>query len=110
MKSSQMLKGVLDGCVLMILREKPYYGYDLIDKLNGYGFNITQGTLYPLLIRMEKKGFVDSFYQESNWGPKRKYYQLTNEGEASVEEFMENISALWSVVGKVIEEYKGART
>lgn len=107
MKSSQMLKGVLDSCVLMVLSRKPYYGYDLIDKLNDYGFSITQGTLYPLLIRLEKKGYVQSYYEESSAGPRRKYYRITDAGRADVDEFFHIMVDMSKAIGNVIEDYQG---
>ena len=82
MISSQLLKGMLDGCVLAIIRQKKIYGYEISDQLMAYGFGkIGNNTIYPLLNRLEKKKLIIATYQISNLGPRRKYYALTPQGE-----------------------------
>lgn len=81
-RNSQMLKGVLDLCILALLSDGPLYGYAVVDALAGRGLDlVAEGTIYPLLTRMEKAGTVDSFKAPSPEGPPRKYYQLTEAGE-----------------------------
>ncbi len=54
---SQMLKGVLEGCILYIISQEEVYGYELSTKLNKYGFTfVSEGSIYPLLLRMQKRG------------------------------------------------------
>ena len=78
--SSQMLKGVLEGCVLALVGRGETYGYELVGTLASCGLSgIAEGTLYPLLMRLEKKGFISSTYRESEMGPRRKYYRITPE-------------------------------
>lgn len=88
MSSTQMLKGIIDGCILSIIKNKEVYGYELADKLDKYGFeSFSEGTIYPLLMRMQKEELVTSRLKKSTAGPKRKYYSLTEKGEHELEKF-----------------------
>lgn len=83
-----MLKGIIDGCILSIIKNKEVYGYELAEKLDKYGFeDFSEGTIYPLLIRMQKEELVTSRLKKSTAGPKRKYYSLTEKGEDELERF-----------------------
>lgn len=85
---SQMLKGVLEGSILAIIQKRKVYGYEISQTLKEYGFgDISEGTIYPLLLRLEKNEFLDSEYMESKHGPKRKYYSLTEKGEQELINF-----------------------
>ena len=78
---SQMLKGVLQGSVLAILGQRETYGYEIVQALHGYGFgSVSEGTIYPLLLRLEKEGWVSARFMDSDLGPRRKYYTLTDQG------------------------------
>ncbi len=82
MNSTQMLKGILEGCLLAVISEEEVYGYEMTKKLELYGFNmVSEGSIYPLLIRMKKEGLVTTTTKESESGPKRKYYSLTDKGQ-----------------------------
>ena len=73
------MRGTLEGCILKFLSEETTYGYELVEKLEQYGFeDIKEGTIYPLLVRLEKKGIIDSQFRPSPLGPSRKYYSLTS--------------------------------
>lgn len=81
---SQMLKGTLEGCILGILSQKETYGYEISSQLAAYGAGtIPEGTIYPLLLRLEKNGLVAAAFRPSELGPKRKYYSLTPAGRQS---------------------------
>lgn len=81
-RHSQLLKGVLDLCILALLDDGPLYGYAVVDALAGKGLDlVAEGTVYPLLTRMEKTGTVTSYKAPSPEGPPRKYYRLTSLGE-----------------------------
>ena len=72
---SQMLKGTLEGCIMAIISRQPTYGYEIAEQLKNYGFGqIAEGTIYPLLLRLEKNGLANAEYRASEIGPKRKYY------------------------------------
>ncbi|ACJ78352.1 PadR family transcriptional regulator [Bacillus paranthracis] len=104
-KSTQMLKGVLDGCILSIIQEGEIYGYELKEKLHNYGFHsFSEGTIYPLLLRMQKEGLVTSVLRESTTGPKRKYYALSKMGEKELDKFKERWDDLKLFVENVINK------
>jgi len=85
---SQLLKGILEGCVLSIISRGETYGYEILVVLEKYGFkDIYEGTLYPILTRMEKKNLIKCRMGKSPLGPKRKYYSITEAGEEYYEDF-----------------------
>ncbi len=77
---TQFKKGVLEVAVLSLLQKKDYYGYELVQMISKK-IEITEGTLYPLLRRLKKEGFLKTYLKESKEGPSRKYYQLTSKGK-----------------------------
>ncbi|MCO5384200.1 MAG: PadR family transcriptional regulator [Methanosarcina barkeri] len=79
---SQMLKGILEGCILKVISSKETYGYEISQQLQKYGFSdISEGTVYPLLLRLEKNNLITAEYRESALGPKRKYFSITPTGK-----------------------------
>ena len=107
MSSSQMLKGILEGCLLGIIEKGETYGYEMIEKLEAYGFQmVSEGSIYPLLMRMQKEGFVQSVMKESPSGPKRKYYTLTALGQEEYEQFKLRWKELSHSVNRLVEEEK----
>ncbi|ERL65422.1 PadR family transcriptional regulator [Schleiferilactobacillus shenzhenensis] len=100
---SQMLKGVLQGCVLIILSHGEYYGYTLSQELAQYGFaGIPKGTIYPLLLSLEKKGLITSELRASPDGPDRKYYHVTPAGQAAQANFLTQWHALSDHVNQLL--------
>lgn len=90
---SQLRKGVLEYCVLSLLRERPRYGTELVAALEATGALATsQGTVYPLLARLRREEVVATTWQESPTGPPRRYYELTPTGAAALAEF----AAVWA--------------
>jgi PadR family transcriptional regulator PadR len=82
---SQLRRGVLEFCVLTLLREGEQYSFDLVRALGDVeGLVTSEGTLYPLLGRLRREGWVQSTWRESSSGPPRRYYQITNTGEAAL--------------------------
>ena len=77
---TQLKKGVLELCVLLMLDKKDYYGYELVTKISE-NIEISEGTIYPLLKRLKDDGMVTTYFEESNQGPARKYYKITETGE-----------------------------
>ena len=78
---SQLRRGVLEYCVLSLLRDEPLYGFDLVRRLADIdGLVTSEGTIYPLLSRLRREGWVSTTWSESESGPPRRYYSLTNEG------------------------------
>ncbi len=86
-RRSQLLRGVLDLCLLAVMSEGPAYGYEMTKRLRGRGLSIVgEGSIYPLLGRLERDGLVLTRRAASNGGPPRKYYSLSPEGERALEE------------------------
>lgn len=87
---TQLRKGVLEYCVLAMLRHEPSYGVDLAKRLGRHqALFASEGTLYPLLSRLRRQGWVESSWHESKSGPPRRYYQLTDDGRAALAAFAE---------------------
>ncbi|MFZ0368906.1 MAG: PadR family transcriptional regulator [Halobacillus sp.] len=106
MSSSQLLKGILEGCLLSIISQGETYGYEMIEKLNQHGFTmVKEGSIYPLLLRMKKEGWVvTSQKQLPSGGPKRKYYKLTEKGEVELEEFKKRWDTVSSSVERLLDK------
>ena len=103
-----MLKGTLEGCVLAVLREEECYGYEISQRLGSYGFGrVPEGTVYPLLLRLEKRGAVTASYRPSAEGPQRKYYALTSSGRAELAEFIRHYRELTRAVDHLMQATGG---
>jgi len=85
--STQLRKGMLDLCILNAIKGTSLYGYDIVRKLrNIRGLVISEGTIYPILSRLKREGFVQTTIKESTEGPPRKYYELTDKGKTILSE------------------------
>jgi len=105
---SQMLKGTLEGCILAIISKKETYGYEISEELNKYGFGkVAEGTIYPLLLRLEKNKSISAVFRQSEVGPKRKYYSLTDVGKKELLTFEESYAELSNAVSKLLRETGG---
>jgi len=103
--STQILKGLLEGCILKIISNNETYGYEICEKLMQYGFKeITEGSVYPILIRLEKKKLIYSVMKPSPLGPMRKYYFLTEEGTTELEDFIDTWKEIKGNIENVLEE------
>jgi PadR family transcriptional regulator, regulatory protein PadR len=110
-RNSQLLRGVLDLCLLAVVAEEPAYGYEMTKRLRARGLSIVaEGSIYPLLGRLEREGLVETYRAASNGGPPRKYYRLSREGQrqlaAGVSEWRATRSAVDAVLAPVEEEVK----
>jgi len=100
---TEMLKGVLEGCVLEIISRGETYGYEITRKLNALGFaDVVDGTVYTILVRLEKNGLVAITKQPSDIGPPRKFFTLNENGRAELLKFWEK----WEFVASKIMELK----
>ena len=78
---SQMRRGAIEFCVLALLKQRPHYGFELVQRLSqAEGLLTSEGTIYPLLSRLRRDGMVETEWRESTTGPPRKYYRLTARG------------------------------
>ncbi|MCA1055798.1 PadR family transcriptional regulator [Rossellomorea aquimaris] len=108
MSSSQLLKGILEGCLLSIISKGETYGYEMIEKLAANGFHmVKEGSIYPLLLRMKKEGLVTARGKETpSGGPKRKYYYITEKGIEELDLFKVRWNEVSSGVNQLLEEEK----
>jgi PadR family transcriptional regulator PadR len=84
----QLRRGALEFCVLALLRDEARYAFELVRELSSIdGLVTSEGTLYPLLTRLRKDELVSTFWQESESGPPRRYYELTPAGRAALADF-----------------------
>jgi PadR family transcriptional regulator PadR len=99
--TSQIRRGTLELCVLALIAQKPRYGYDLVSALKRWELlATTEGTLYPLLRRLQREGKVEASWQESAAGPPRKYYRLTPHGR----DLLERMTADWAELSEAVRE------
>lgn len=83
---SQLLKGIMDGCVLAVIEKEAVYGYELSKKLQDVGLgDVSEGTIYPVLLRLQKNELIRGEMKPSESGPNRKYYYLTESGKDALE-------------------------
>ncbi|HWH64240.1 MAG TPA: PadR family transcriptional regulator [Ginsengibacter sp.] len=103
--ASQMRKGVLEFCILSIIKLGEAYPSDIIDKMKAANLNILEGTLYPLLTRLKNADFLTYRWVESNSGPPRKYFSLTDKGA----EFYKELESTWLELANAVEEITGKK-
>nr|WP_250673566.1 PadR family transcriptional regulator [Paeniclostridium ghonii] len=101
--SSQMLKGILEGCILKIIGQKEIYGYEMNLTLKEYGIStVSDGTIYPLLLKLQKQNLIIGEMRSSDEGPMRKYYKLTDKGKDQLEIFEKEWEVLSSSVNNIL--------
>ena len=101
---SQMRKGMLEYCILLLLKRAPAYASDIIRQLQEAELLVVEGTLYPLLTRLKKDGLLSYEWQESTQGPPRKYYALTDDGT----QFLTGLDAAWNELATTVSLLKQA--
>ncbi|TVZ53248.1 PadR family transcriptional regulator [Dokdonia sp. Hel_I_53] len=88
---AQMRKGVLEYCILSVLKDKDAYVAEILDTLKDAKLLVVEGTIYPLLTRLKNAGLLNYRWEESTSGPPRKYYGLTETGKI----FLNELSTTW---------------
>lgn len=99
----QFKKGVLTLCVLVLASNKDRYGYELANNISDK-FAISEGTVYPVLRRLTKEGYFSTYIKESQEGPPRKYYKLTDSGKEYLHKLLNEWRDFSSGVERIIEE------
>ena len=99
---SQMRKGMLEYCILLLLKRQAAYANDIILRLREADMIVMEGTLYPLLTRLKNDGLLAYEWQESTQGPPRKYYKLTTDGE----EALTQLNVSWEEISRTINFLK----
>ena len=97
---SQMRKGVLEFCILSVIRQGEVYPSDIVERMKGANLNILEGTLYPLLTRLKNAGYLTYRWVESNSGPPRKYFSMTDNGLA----FYGELERTWNELADAVQK------
>jgi len=100
---SQMRKGMLEYCILLLLRQKQAYANEIISRLKEADMIVVEGTLYPLLTRLKNDGLLRYEWQESTQGPPRKYYALTADGQAALDQ----LDTAWQELARTVSYLSG---
>ncbi len=101
--NTQLKKGALELCVLSQLVKSDKYGYELTERISAE-MSIAGGTLYPILRKLKEEEYVTTYLVESDSGPARKYYRLTDKGRRHQEEVRQEWEDFNRAVGRLIEE------
>ena len=99
---SQMRKGMLEYCILLLLHREPSYASNIIQNLKEAKLIVVEGTLYPLLTRLKNDGLLAYEWVESTQGPPRKYYRLTESGEV----FLLELESAWDELSNTVNHLK----
>ena len=103
--NAQLLKGILEYCVLKLIEKEPTYGYEIVIQLKQLGFSeLSESTLYPMLLRLEQQEKVTVERWPSPKGPSRKYYVVTEKGRQSLFDFKKNWNQLCQLVENIFKE------
>ena len=95
---AQMRKGVLEFCILSVLKEKDAYTSEILDTLKDAKLLVVEGTIYPLLTRLKNDGLLNYRWEESTSGPPRKYYALTEIGK----QFLTELNGTWAELSNAV--------
>ena len=101
----QLKKGVLELCVLALLSRGDSYGYDIAAKL-AEAIDMGEGTIYPLMRRLQGDGLVETYLKESDSGPPRKYFRLTEAGRESLETQKADWASFADAVNRIVGDIK----
>ncbi|MEM7093206.1 MAG: PadR family transcriptional regulator [Actinomycetota bacterium] len=98
---SQLLRGLLDMCLLAVIADRPSYGREMVQELEQRHLEIAgEASIYPVLKRLEGKGLIESSLQPSPAGPARKYYTTTSEGTDRLTEWVDD----WQTVRQGVDD------
>jgi PadR family transcriptional regulator PadR len=102
---AQLRRGVVEYCVLALLRDRERYGFELVKTLSEAGGLVTsEGTMYPLLGRLRRDGVVETTWRESNSGPPRRYYRLTPQGRGALDTFAAEWQRFRDGVDRILDD------
>lgn len=101
---TQMMKGILEGCVLKMLYDKKLYSQEICENFEGLGVGgVSRGTILPLLLRMENEGWIECEKRPVTNGPNRKYYSTTEKGKVELLSFEKEWNELYFMVSKIMK-------
>ncbi len=101
---AQMKKGILEYCILAIIKRGEVYASDILEELKQARLIVVEGTLYPLLTRLKNDGLLSYQWVESKSGPPRKYFQLTQEGQQFLTELDQTWEELVNSINQIIHK------
>jgi PadR family transcriptional regulator PadR len=100
--NSQFNKGVIEMCVLALVNQRDFYGYELVETISKR-IEISEGTIYPILRRLTSEKFFETYLKESSEGPPRKYYKMTAAGKQETEKMLSAWKKFSSDVNSIIK-------
>ena len=100
--NTQFRKGVLEICVLTLISKKDMYGYEIVQNISKV-IEVNEGTIYPILRRITKEGYFETYILESNEGPARKYYKITIEGIENLNRLKKEWNEYYHTIDDIIE-------
>lgn len=98
----QFKKGILELCVLSLIRTRDFYGYELVEEISKR-IDVAEGTIYPILRRLTQEGYFETYLQESSEGPPRKYYRISKKGREAHRIMFDEWSEFISNVEKILK-------
>jgi PadR family transcriptional regulator, regulatory protein PadR len=103
-RSTQLLKGTLDMCLLAMLARQPCYGYEMVQQLARQGLDlVSEGSIYPLLSRLQHHGYIEGYWVPSTEGPKRKYYRLLPAGAKQLAQWQADWETFAQAVAQILK-------
>jgi len=103
--NAQLLKGTLDGALLLVISQAETYGYEITEKLEKMGFlSIAVGTIYPILQKLEREKYITGQLCASSEGPQRKYFSLSDKGQDRLKKFLADWTYLTEAMASLIRE------
>jgi PadR family transcriptional regulator PadR len=103
-RATQLLHGVLDMCLMSIIDEEASYGYEMVNKLRDRGLSLaSEGSIYPLLSRLQKQGMIEGYLVQSSEGPARKYYRMSQPGRVALEQWRHDWVEFKNSVDEVLQ-------
>lgn len=104
--NTQFRKGVLEICVLALISKKDMYGYEIVQNISKV-IDVNEGTIYPILRRLTKEGYFETYILESSEGPARKYYKLTELGNENLQKLLIEWKEFVKAVNILIDNKEG---
>ena len=101
----QFHKGVIEMCVLALVKQRDFYGYELVETISKK-IEISEGTIYPILRRLTQEQFFETYLRESNEGPPRKYYRMTSAGRKETEKLLKEWKQFTTDVDHILGDKK----
>lgn len=104
-RATQLLKGVLDMLLLALIAQQARYGYELVEELGRRGLElVSEGSIYPVLARLERMGLIAGRFEPSPQGPPRKYYHLQEAGRATLQQWVDEWRRFETGVARVLRK------